>query len=332
MTSLDTYIKHFSQLNRAPGAIWDEATRKRAPHKPLLLLAVLDLVHRGVITLPFIDVTGDLVELNELFNLYWRQIIPLGQTSSIAFPFSRLDREPFWELVPQPGTTITPAIINNTSSVTYLRKYALGAKLDEDLFHIMQSGEGREALREALLQSCFSPEAAALLREQSIINREAFDYSRLLEEKSHLPLVKEIVEADSYRPAARDQGFRRTVVKAYDHRCALCGVRIITPEQHTVVDAAHIVPWSKSQNDDIRNGIALCKLCHWAFDAGMMGVSENYLVITSRQIAANPNVPGLLLTLSGRSIIPPHDRDLWPAQQYLAEHRRAWRLHGQASV
>lgn len=328
MSDLLACIKHFTSLNRAPGPAWTAATKRKAPHKPLLLLAVLDLVHRGIISTPFIAVTGDLVELNELFNLYWRWIIPLGQTSSIAFPFSRLDREPFWELVPQPGTTITPAIINNTSSVTYLRKHALGAKLDEDLFHIMQSGEGREALREALLQSCFSPEAAALLREQSIINREAFAYSRLLEEKSHLPLVKEIVDADNYRPAARDQGFRRTVVKAYDHRCALCGVRIITPEQHTVVDAAHIVPWSKSQNDDIRNGMALCKLCHWAFDAGMMGVSENYLVITSRQIAANPNVPGLLLTLSDRSIIPPHDRDLWPAQQYLAEHRRAWRLHG----
>jgi len=36
-----------------------------------------------------------------------------------------------WELVLQPGTTITPAIINKTSSDTYLRKYALGAKLDE---------------------------------------------------------------------------------------------------------------------------------------------------------------------------------------------------------
>jgi hypothetical protein len=66
-----------------------------------------------------------------LFNLYWRWIIPLGQNSSNAFPFSRLDREPLWALVPQPGTTITPAIINNTSSVTYLRKYALGAKLGE---------------------------------------------------------------------------------------------------------------------------------------------------------------------------------------------------------
>jgi putative restriction endonuclease len=138
--------------------------------------------------------------------------------------------------------------------------------------------------------------------------------------------VQEIIEADNYRPAARDQGFRRIVVKAYDHRCALCGVRIITPEQHTVVDAAHIVPWSRSQNDDIRNGMALCKLCHWAFDEGMMGVSDSYAVITSRQIAADPNVPGFLQTLSGRSIIPPADADIWPAREYLAEHRREWRL------
>ena len=103
MTSLTTTIKHFASLNRASGATWTEATKRKAPHKPLLLLALLDLVHCSVITSPFIAVTGDLVELNELFNLYWRRIIPLGQTSSIAFPFSRLDREPFWELVPQPG-------------------------------------------------------------------------------------------------------------------------------------------------------------------------------------------------------------------------------------
>ncbi|MSM39017.1 MAG: HNH endonuclease [Geobacter sp.] len=326
MTTLTPSLKLFSSLSRAPGAVWTDATKRKAPHKPLLLLAVLDLVHRGVITTPLIDVTADLVELNELFNLYWRRIIPLGQTSSIAFPFSRLSREPFWELVPQPGKTITDAVINNTASVSYLRKYALGAKLDDGLYQVMQSGEGREALREALLLSCFSEEAAAQLREQSVINREAFNYSRLLEEQAHLPLVKEIVEADNYRAAVRDQAFRRVVTSAYDHRCALCGIRIVTPDGHTVVEAAHIVPWSKSKNDDIRNGMALCRTCHWGFDEGMLGVSDNYTVITARTIGIDPNFPGLLAMLSGRGIIPPAERDLWPAPAYLAEHRRGWPL------
>ena len=57
-----------------------------------------------------------------------------------------------------------------------------------------------------------------------------------------------------------------------------------------------------------------------------MGVSDNYEVITSRQIAADPNVPGFLLTLTGRAIIGPKERELWPASQYIAEHRKDWRL------
>jgi putative restriction endonuclease len=326
MTELATYIRQFASLNRAPGRVWTDATKRKAPHKPILLFAVLDLVARGALTTPFIDVTGDLVELNELFNLYWRRIIPPGQTSSIAFPFSRLHNEPFWELVPQPGKEITPAAINNISTVSQLRTAALGARMDEGLFHCMQEPASRNALRESLLQSCFSEEGRGALEEQATINAEAYDYSKELEQKAHLPLVKETLAADTYKPAARDQGFRRIVVTTYDHRCALCGVRIITPEGHTVVDAAHILPWSKSKNDDIRNGMALCKLCHWAFDEGMMGVSENYNVITSRQISATPNAPGFLLTLTDRGIIGPPDRDLWPAQQCLAEHRREWRL------
>lgn len=41
MTSPETYIKNFTSLTCAPGAVWGEATRKRALHKPILLLAVL---------------------------------------------------------------------------------------------------------------------------------------------------------------------------------------------------------------------------------------------------------------------------------------------------
>ena len=48
--TLARYCTLFSALTRAPGPMWDATTRNRAPHKPLLLLAVMDLVARGVIT------------------------------------------------------------------------------------------------------------------------------------------------------------------------------------------------------------------------------------------------------------------------------------------
>lgn len=327
MTALETYIRQFASLRRAPNAVFPEATRKRAPHKPILLLAVMDLIARGELLSSFIDVRGDLVELNELFAMYWQRVMPSGQESSIAFPFSHLHNEPFWKLMLQPDSKATPVTIKNISTLSQLRKLALGAELDEDLFRYMTNADTRNALREALLRSCFSEEGRAAVEEQILVNAQAYDYSRELEEKAHRPLTREVLAGTrDYRPTVRDQGFRHAIMKAYDKRCALCGVKIITAKEHTVVEAAHIIPWSKSHNDDIRNGMALCKLCHWAFDEGILGVADDYSVLTARQINVEPNMPGLLSTLTGRHIIPPADRDLWPAQEYLTAHRNEWGL------
>jgi len=51
-------------------------------------------------------------------------------------------------------------------------------------------------------------------------------------------------------------------VSLYNHRCALCGIRMLTPDGHTVVEAAHIIPWRQSRDDKPTNGMALCRLCH----------------------------------------------------------------------
>jgi putative restriction endonuclease len=323
---LEQYLRLFASLKRAPGSIWTEATLKRAPHKPILLLAVIDLVSRGVFDSPVLSVTDDLVEANELFNDYWRRVAPLGHSSSIAFPFSRLHNEPFWELISATGEPVVVGQLN-IKNVTQLRQHAVAGQLDNELFQYMQAADSREALRSTLLRTHFSPAAQGALSEQIAINDEAYTYSQALYEKAHQPLVREVVEAEQYKPLVRDQGFRRVVVSAYDHRCALCGLRIITPEGHTAVDAAHIVPWSKSHNDDVRNGMALCKLCHWAFDRGMVGVTREYNVITARQIGVDPNVPGVLQTMAGRGVLPPVDRELWPAQEFLGWHRKEFRLN-----
>ncbi|CAG1022351.1 hypothetical protein MTYM_01650 [Methylococcales bacterium] len=325
MTTLQHYSDCFSNLKRAPGQIWSEATNFRAPHKPFLLLAVMDSVRRGTISSNFIDITGDLDELDDLFTDYWHQVLPVGQSSSIALPFFHLKTEPFWELVLVPELQGKDNLLpQSVSSVKKLREIALGAKIDPDLFAFMQRTDSREKLVNSLLFSCFSESARNALAEIYVIHEQAFQYSLFLEDKAHGKKISEFPVVDTYREAARNQGFRRVVVKSYNHRCALCGVRIITPEGRSAVDAAHIIPWSETQNDEIGNGMALCKLCHWAFDEGLMSVSNSFTVMLSSQLWNHDNAAGLLGTLAGRGIIGPSEQALWPSQSNLRWHRSKW--------
>ena len=50
------------------------------------------------------------------------------------------------------------------------------------------------------------------------------------------------------------------------------------------VEAAHIVPHRASGKDDILNGIALCRLHHWAFDVGWFTLEDNFKITASRKI------------------------------------------------
>ncbi len=109
---------------------------------------------------------------------------------------------------------------------------------------------------------------------------------------------------------SRDQGSWRAITAVSDHRCALCGIRMLTPEGHTAVDAAHIIPWRISHNDDPRNGLALCRLCHWTFDEGMLAVSTDYLVNASPRLRADTNLPAHLAALNGQGDDAPRRRRL----------------------
>lgn len=71
--------------------------------------------------------------------------------------------------------------------------------------------------------------------------------------------------------------FSEAVRAAYNYRCAFCGAKFGALEGvRSGIDAAHILAWSKHDLDVVSNGIALCKIHHWAFDAGIiMPVKED---------------------------------------------------------
>lgn len=249
--------------------------------------------------------------------------MPPVRRGNLAMPFFHLKGDGFWHLIPRPGKEVFLAEARRIHSIHQLRDTVLGARLDEELPALLRTQQSRDLLRTVLIQTYFAPDLQPTLVKQGLINIESFHYSQRLLEKARTERARERPEdEDQYRPAVRDQGFRCAVTAACDHRCALCGIRMSTPDGHTAVDAAHIVPWSISDSDDPRNGMALCRLCHWTFDEALLGVSSGYLVITSPQLAASENVPGHLLTLASRAIIGPAERLLWPELEAPSRHRR----------
>ncbi len=315
------YLHRFAHLHTATSRVhWTAATTYRAPNKPLLLLAVLDLCAQGSLTTNLVALTPD---LGELFAGYWSRVMPADRHGNLAMPFFHLRREGFWHLVPVPGQETTLAALTTMTSTSQLRTLLLGARLDDELYDLIRVGSLRNQLRAVLIDTYFAPEVQPRLVEQGMTNLEAFRYSQDLLATALLQPVRETTDlAARYRPNARDQGFRRVVVTAYDHRCALCGIRLLTDDGHTAVDAAHIVPWSRSHNDDPRNGMALCRLCHWTFDEGLVGVSAHYAVLLAPRLAQTPNVPGHLTALDGRRLLGPAEDNLWPDHDALAWHRQ----------
>ena len=150
---------------------------------------------------------------------------------------------------------------------------------------------------------------------------EAFRYRRtLLRQARGDEAAAEEASLEVSEPA-RDQGFRQAVVEAYDHRCALTGIRILTADHHTAVDADHIKPWSVSHNDDPQNGLALSKLFHWAFEEGLLTISSDYTILLSPELTAPYNTTGHLDTLDGRSLHLPGEEAFWPDPEFLEWHR-----------
>lgn len=294
---------------------WTEATAFRAPHKPFLLLSILDLAAQGQIDSPFIDPSFDLMER---FARYWDLVQPPSGKCNMAYPFYHMRSEGFWRLVPRPGQEeeLNERI---TSSMTRLQSVVLGAEIDQELLGLVNDRKSREELRAALLKTYFAQDIRQVLLREVLENQEAYEYSQRLLQAAEAAMPFGQLDKPQQ---IRDQGFRKAIMNLYSHRCALCGIRMITPEGHTIVEAAHIRPWADSQDDRPANGLALCRLCHWSFDRGFMSVDSQYEVLVSPLARSEQNNPGHIMTLEARSIFPPQDERHNPDQECLGWHRR----------
>jgi len=126
--------------------------------------------------------------------------------------------------------------------------------------------------------------------------------------------------------------FRKRITEVYDYRCIFSGERMPRLEctETAGVDAAHILPWSTYNINSMKNGLCLSKLCHWAFDEGVMRIkydmAENvYLLEVPKAVrdAAKKSMFDLDYFTSLEGVIGesrlPKNRKHWPDPKYLDE-------------
>jgi len=117
----------------------------------------------------------------------------------------------------------------------------------------------------------------------------------------------------------RDRVFRRVVLRAYDERCAISGLRLINGGGRAEVAAAHIRPVEQNGPDIVNNGIALSGTAHWMFDRGLIGLSDDLEILVSRQ-ANDPDSVRAFLNKTGRAHAPRHAYER-PHPSFLQWHR-----------
>jgi len=79
---LEKYLQMFAELRTDKGRDrYPAFTYHRAPHKPFLLLSIIDLIAQGRITENLIEPSYELIDT---FNTYWSSIMRPGSTTSMA--------------------------------------------------------------------------------------------------------------------------------------------------------------------------------------------------------------------------------------------------------
>lgn len=117
----------------------------------------------------------------------------------------------------------------------------------------------------------------------------------------------------------RDRVFRRLVLRAYDERCAITGLKLINGGGRAEVQAAHIRPVEANGPDTINNGLALSGTAHWMFDRGLISLNDDLDILVSRQANDSDSIHAVI-NRSKRTLLPRRLADR-PHPHFLAWHR-----------
>lgn len=298
--NLSYYCDRFASLNVS-------STKKRgnAQYKPILLLSVIDLIAQQLIAENKILVSD---ELTDTFNKYWK-VLSSEYKGGFHYPFFHLQSEGFWHLTLKPDFNgLQPKTMNK------LKKSVEFASLDEELFTLIRDPESRKELIDTLIEVWFSSAQKEL--------QEILDINQSFEEAVTEEEAENNKKFYMRKSLVRDSFFRKAVIHAYDYRCSLCHLKVIKSLSQSIVDGAHIKPFSQFYDNRIDNGISLCKNHHWAFDRGIFSIDDNYQVLISDNFSEESPNSKPIRDFQGETILLPNSQKYFPSLEAIQWHRQ----------
>jgi putative restriction endonuclease len=293
----------------------------KAPHKPILILAVLKAFEKGLITENKIFITPELVSY---FRDYWNALVKTGHSPNFALPFFHLKNEKsgLWHLKCAPGFENAITSSNSIQSLNALREYVYYASFDTKFFLQVTNSQKRQQFQKFILENYFNRVSFPALDEMmdSIVNeiRNGNPQAAQVSAKKVLNCSKEDQEEQVF---IRSHSFKKQITQIYSNTCAISRLRVDSIANVSMIDACHIVPFSESHNDHLTNGIALSPNMHRAFDRGLISIDNQFKVLVSNSFRETDSTHSIR-QFEGKEIVLPRNRKYAPERSNLEQHRK----------
>ncbi|MCW3092124.1 MAG: restriction endonuclease [Ferruginibacter sp.] len=305
---LPGYINKFKRLRV------DRSKGQPAPHKPILLLSIIQEIEVGNITENKIYITPELVAR---FKNNFRVVNSGKFTSNFSLPFYHLKSEGFWHFNYHIGRHLQLTSSFSIKSLKQVQEVIEYAYLDNKLFLLLIQNETRDILKDCIIETYFHKE----LEKETVVNNYYQQVEQLLLNEPAVVYKKEILSLDEEEIFIRKGAFKKIVPRIYNQCCCISQMRIISSLEIQMVDACHIVPFSESHDDTITNGISLCPNLHRAFDRGLITIDNEFKLLVSDKFS-EAGIDYSIAQYANKKLMLPLDTKYYPAINNLEWHRQ----------